>query len=70
MPSGTSRVTGKPSKAAKHPPRVYCPVCPDWEIKLPDRCSNTLKHGERTLYFCTKRCKERFMKNPEKFAKP
>jgi len=47
--------------------KIFCPCCPDWEIKHPERCSNTLEAADRTLYFCTKRCKERFLKNPEKF---
>ena len=47
--------------------KVYCRVCPDWEIKRPERCSNTLKRQGVTLYFCTSRCKERFSKAPEKF---
>ena len=42
--------------------KVYCKMCPDWEIKNPARCSNTLQQGGKTLYFCTKRCKERFQK--------
>jgi hypothetical protein len=32
-----------------------------------ERCSNTLTQRDATLYFCTKRCKERFIKTPEKF---
>jgi hypothetical protein len=47
--------------------KVYCRVCPDWEIKRPDRCSNTAIHRHETIYFCTRRCKERFLKAPEKF---
>lgn len=43
--------------------KTYCQMCPDWEIKNPDRCSNTLKKGARKLYFCTKRCKEKYIKN-------
>ncbi|MGZ3809093.1 MAG: YHS domain-containing protein [Bacteriovorax sp.] len=35
---------------------------------MPDRCSNTLIVKGKKLYFCTKRCKERFEKSPEKFA--
>lgn len=48
--------------------KIYCVVCPKWEIKQPDRCSNTLKKGQGTLYFCTSRCKERYIKAPEKFS--
>lgn len=47
--------------------KTFCTVCPTWEIKNPDRCSNTLKKASKTLYFCTKRCKERYSKSPEKF---
>ncbi len=47
--------------------RTFCVVCPKWEIKIPERCSNTLKKGSKILYFCTKRCKERYVKTPEKF---
>jgi len=48
--------------------KVYCTVCPQWEIKKPERCSNTLTHKGAKHYFCTSRCKERFTKAPEKFA--
>lgn len=48
-----------PSKPAK---KHFCVMCPTWEIKRPERCSNTLKAGAKTLYFCTKRCLERFQK--------
>ena len=48
--------------------KVFCVVCPKWEIKKPERCSNTIKKGSSTLYFCTKRCKERYQAAPEKFA--
>ncbi|GIL16252.1 MAG: hypothetical protein BroJett040_00030 [Oligoflexia bacterium] len=53
--------------AKKTTKKTYCMVCPKWEIKNPDRCSNTIKKGAKTLYFCTKRCKERFEKAPDKF---
>ncbi|MBX9771481.1 MAG: YHS domain-containing protein [Candidatus Obscuribacterales bacterium] len=48
--------------------KVFCPCCPKWEIKRPEVCSNTLVYKRKKLYFCTKRCKERFEKAPEKFA--
>ncbi len=44
--------------------KIYCPRCPDWEIKRPERCSNTLDRGGRTLDFCGRRCKETFERNP------
>lgn len=47
--------------------KTFCTVCPKWEIKRPERCSNTLVHKAKTHYFCTKKCKERFEKAPEKF---
>ena len=47
--------------------KTYCKVCPKWEIKHPDRCSNTANFKGMKLYFCTRRCKERFEKAPEKF---
>lgn len=46
---------------------TFCKVCPKWEIKHPERCSNTLDEGANKKYFCTKRCKERYLKAPEKF---
>ncbi len=48
--------------------KTYCKVCPKWEIKKPERCSNSIAHAKGKLYFCTKRCKERFTKAPEKFT--
>ena len=53
-----------PTKTKAAARKVYCRVCPDWEIKHPDRCSNTLTQRGATLYFCTRRCKERFLKAP------
>ena len=47
--------------------RVFCRVCPKWEIKRPKACSNTLIYKRKKQYFCTKKCKERFEKAPEKF---
>lgn len=48
--------------------KTYCVVCPTWEIKNPDRCSNTIQKASKVLHFCTKKCKERYVKSPEKFA--
>ncbi len=42
--------------------KTFCGMCPDWEIKNPERCSNTHKKGSRTFYFCTRRCKDKFVK--------
>lgn len=52
-----------PSKSQK----IFCSVCPTWEIKKPEKCSNTLTYKKSLHYFCTKKCKERFEKAPEKF---
>lgn len=49
-------------KSASSKRKTYCAMCPDWEIKHPERCSNTLKKGAKTVYFCTRRCKERYAK--------
>jgi hypothetical protein len=46
------------------PQKTCCPYCPGWEIKRRERCSNTLVHGRRSLYFCSRPCKERFERNP------
>jgi YHS domain-containing protein len=35
--------------------------------KRPERCSNTLTRKGKKHHFCTKRCKERFEKEPGKF---
>jgi YHS domain-containing protein len=48
--------------------KVYCRVCPKWEIKRPERCSNILEEKGKKIYFCTRRCKERYQKAPEKFS--
>ncbi len=42
--------------------KVYCGVCTSWEIKRPERCSNTLSRNGATIYFCTRKCKERYEK--------
>lgn len=46
--------------------RVFCVMCPKWEIKRPERCSNTLTRAGKKKYFCTARCKEKFLKKEEK----
>ncbi len=65
MKKVTKKIVGKAVMARK---KTYCTVCPTWEIKSPDRCSNTLQTKGKTLYFCTKRCKERYTKTPERFV--
>jgi len=47
--------------------KTYCTVCPGWEIKRPETCSNRLTHNGAKHYFCTRKCKERFRKTPAKF---
>lgn len=47
--------------------KTYCTVCPDWEIKRPEKCSNTTTYKGAKHFFCTSKCKERFQKAPEKF---
>lgn len=42
--------------------KAFCLMCPDWEIKNPARCSNTHKKGSKTLHFCTRRCKDKYLK--------
>ncbi|MBK9321507.1 MAG: YHS domain-containing protein [Bdellovibrionaceae bacterium] len=59
------KTTTKKKASAK---KIFCTVCPKWEIKHPERCSNTLVHKTKKHYFCTKKCKERFEKAPEKFT--
>ena len=49
--------------------KTYCTVCPKWEIKRPEKCSDTLVSKSKKHYFCTRKCKERFEKTPEKFIK-
>lgn len=51
----------------KNAKKIYCVCCPTWEIKHPDRCSNTSVYKGRKRYFCTKKCKDRFDRAPEKF---
>lgn len=51
----------------KNSGKVYCKICPKWEIKRPAQCSNTLVFKRKKIYFCTKKCKERFEKAPENF---
>ena len=48
--------------------KIHCVVCPKWEIKHPERCSNTIKSKTKILYFCTMKCKERYLKSPEEFS--
>ncbi len=54
-----------PKKAKK---KVFCTICPKWEIKRPEVCSNTLVTKSKKHYFCTRRCKERFIKSESRAA--
>ncbi len=62
-PKATSK---KPVKAGGS--GVVCACCPDWPIKYPERCSNTLQRAGKMYYFCTKRCKDKFQKNPSAYT--
>ncbi len=55
-------------KVKKSSKSIFCSVCPDWEIKRPHMCSNTFSHKKTKHYFCTRKCKDRFVKAPEKFT--
>jgi YHS domain-containing protein len=55
-------------KSKKSGKKVYCSICSDWEIKHPEKCSNTLVHKGAKRYFCTAKCKAQFEKVPEKFV--
>jgi len=46
---------------------VVCPVC-DHEFKKSE-AKVTYEHEGKTYYFCCEGCKEKFVKNPEKFLK-
>jgi uncharacterized pyridoxamine 5'-phosphate oxidase family protein len=48
--------------------KTYCKMCPDWEIKKPEKCSNTVTRNGQKIYFCTKKCKERYSKTSKKAA--
>jgi hypothetical protein len=54
-------------KASSKTQKIFCTVCPKWEIQRPERCSSTKTHKGVLRYFCTAKCKERFEKAPEKF---
>lgn len=54
-------------KAQSKKKKVYCGICSDWEIKRPEKCSNTTIHKGTKVYFCTSKCKERFLKTPDNF---
>lgn len=55
------------TKTGARKKKIHCTVCPIWEIKRPENCSNTLTFKGAKHYFCTSKCKERFKKTPEKF---
>ncbi len=54
-------------KASSSKKKTFCACCPKWEIKRPAQCSNTKTYKATKYYFCTRKCKERFEKTPEKF---
>ena len=47
------------------PPKDKDPVC--GMMVAPERAAAKLEHGEKTYYFCSQGCAERFSKEPEKF---
>jgi len=47
------------------PPKHKDPVC--GMMVAPERAAAKLEHGEKTYYFCSQGCAERFSKEPEKF---
>lgn len=47
--------------------KTFCGICSDWEIKQPEKCSNTLVLKGKKHFFCTAKCKVRFTKTPDKF---
>lgn len=57
--------TKKPAKKITKS-KTFCTMCPKWEIKRPEVCSNTLTAKGKKHYFCTKRCKDRFVKTLER----
>ncbi len=57
--------TKKPIKKTTKP-KTFCTMCPKWEIKRPEVCSNTLTSKGKMHFFCTKRCKDRFVKSQER----
>jgi YHS domain-containing protein len=54
-------------KVSKVKRKTFCTCCPKWEIKRPEQCSNTKTLKAKKYYFCTKKCKDKFEKTPEKF---
>ncbi len=55
--------TGLPILAST--PRVKDPVC--GMMVDPQKSAGKVSHGDKTYYFCSKRCAERFEKEPEKY---
>jgi len=47
------------------PPKDKDPVC--GMMVAPERAAAKIEHGEKTYYFCSQGCAERFSKEPEKF---
>jgi hypothetical protein len=45
--------------------KIFCRMCPKWEIKQPERCSNTVLEGAKKIYFCTQRCKEKYLRKAQ-----
>src|SRR5271165_596774 len=63
LPMADPQNTGLPILAST--PRVKDPVC--GMTVDPQKSAGKVAHGDHTYYFCSKRCAERFEKEPEKF---
>jgi Cu+-exporting ATPase len=63
LPMSDPQNTGLPIHASA--PRVKDPVC--GMTVDPQKSAGKVAHGDETYYFCSKRCAERFEKEPEKF---
>src|SRR5271155_3673066 len=63
LPMPDPQNTGLPIPASG--PRVKDPVC--GMMVDPQKSAGKVLHADETYYFCSKRCAERFEKEPEKF---
>ncbi len=63
LPMPDPQNTGLPIIASA--PRVKDPVC--GMLVDPQKSAGKVLHADKTYYFCSKRCAERFEKEPEKF---
>ncbi|MGC0774604.1 MAG: heavy metal translocating P-type ATPase [Candidatus Acidiferrum sp.] len=63
IPSPDPQKSGLPILASA--PRVKDPVC--GMMVDPQKPAGTVTHGDKTYYFCSKGCAQKFEKDPEKF---